>query len=162
MCMYCFFGCRSCVAFDGKKRIIGVAAKNQQVTNMKNTVNGFKRLLGRKFNDPHVQRELSSIPTKVESLPDGSIGFRVNYLDQEQCFTPEQLTAMLFTKLKETSSNALGAQVCECSLTKYLTEITICFFRSTIALLLVQCISQMLNVKLFLMPPKLLALTYCV
>ncbi|KAM7354797.1 heat shock protein 70Cb isoform 2-T3 [Cochliomyia hominivorax] len=104
----------SCVAFDGKKRIIGVAAKNQQVTNMKNTVCGFKRLLGRKFNDPHVQRELSSIPTKVEALADGSIGFRVNYLDQEQCFTPEQLTAMLFTKLKETSANALGAQVNDC------------------------------------------------
>lgn len=107
----------SCVAFDGKKRIIGVAAKNQQVTNMKNTVSGFKRLLGRKFNDPHVQRELSSIPTKVESLPDGSIGFRVSYLDQEQCFTPEQLTAMLFTKLKETSANALGAQVNDCVIT---------------------------------------------
>lgn len=102
---------RSCVAFDGKKRIIGVAAKNQQVTNMKNTVSGFKRLLGRKYNDPHVLRELSTIPTKVEALPDGSIGFCVNYLDKEQSFTPEQLTAMLFTKLKETSSNALGAQV---------------------------------------------------
>ncbi|XP_037807800.1 heat shock 70 kDa protein 4 isoform X1 [Lucilia sericata] len=107
----------SCVAFDGKKRIIGVAAKNQQVTNLKNTVSGFKRLLGRKFNDPHVQRELSSIPTKVEALPDGSIGFRVNYLDQEQCFTPEQLTAMLFTKLKETSTHALGAQVNDCVIT---------------------------------------------
>ncbi|XP_065362261.1 heat shock 70 kDa protein 4 isoform X2 [Calliphora vicina] len=107
----------SCVAFDGKKRIIGVAARNQQVTNMKNTVSGFKRLLGRKFNDPHVQRELSSIPTKVEALPDGSIGFRVNYLDQEQSFTPEQLTAMLFTKLKETSAHALGAQVNDCVIT---------------------------------------------
>lgn len=100
------------MAFDGKKRIIGVAAKNQQVTNMKNTVSGFKQLLGRKFNDPHVQRELNSIPTKVTSLPDGSIGYHVNYLDQEQTFTPEQLTAMLFTKLKETSTHALGTQVC--------------------------------------------------
>lgn len=78
---------------------------------MKNTVSGFKRLLGRKFNDPHVQRELNSIPTKVNALPDGGIGYHVNYLDQEQTFTPEQLTAMLFTKLKETSTNALGAQV---------------------------------------------------
>ncbi|XP_075164308.1 heat shock protein 70Cb isoform X2 [Haematobia irritans] len=107
----------SCVAFDGKKRIIGVAAKNQQVTNMKNTVSGFKHLLGRKYNDPHVQRELNSIPTKVKSLPDGSIGYQVNYLDQEQSFTPEQLTAMLFTKLKETSTNALGAQVNDCVIT---------------------------------------------
>ena len=104
----------SCVAFDGKKRIIGVAARNQQVTNMKNTVGGFKRLLGRKFNDPHVQRELTSIPTKVEQLSDGGIGFLVNYLDREQSFTPEQLTAMLFTKLKETSTQALQAQVNDC------------------------------------------------
>lgn len=107
----------SCVAFDGKKRIIGVAAKNQQVTNMKNTVGCFKRLLGRKFNDPHVQRELTSIPTKVAPLPNGSIGFHVNYLDQEQSFTPEQLTAMLFTKLKETSTQALQAQVNDCVIT---------------------------------------------
>ncbi|XP_055908529.1 heat shock 70 kDa protein 4 isoform X2 [Eupeodes corollae] len=104
----------SCVAFDGKKRIIGVAAKNQQVTNMKNTVSGFKRLLGRKFNDPHVQRELTSIPYKVEQRPDGGIGIRVNYLDQDQLFSPEQLTAMLFTKLKETSTSALQAQVNDC------------------------------------------------
>ncbi|XP_018786099.1 PREDICTED: heat shock 70 kDa protein 4 isoform X2 [Bactrocera latifrons] len=105
------------VAFDGKKRIIGVAAKNQQVTNMKNTVSGFKRLLGRKFNDPHVQRELNSIPTKVDQRTDGSIGYKVNYLDQEQYFSPEQLTAMLFTKLKETSTIALQAQVNDCVIT---------------------------------------------
>ncbi|XP_037934202.1 heat shock 70 kDa protein 4 isoform X2 [Teleopsis dalmanni] len=107
----------SFVAFDGKKRIIGVAAKNQQVTNMSNTVCGFKRLLGRKFNDPHVQRELNNIPTTAEARNDGSIGMRVNYLDQEQHFTPEQLTAMLFTKLKETSVEALQAQVNDCVIT---------------------------------------------
>ncbi|SPP76113.1 heat shock 70 kDa protein 4 isoform X2 [Drosophila guanche] len=104
----------SVVAFDGKKRIIGVAAKNQQVTNMKNTVSGFKRLLGRKFNDPHVQHELTSIPARVEARGDGSIGFKVNYLEEDQHFSPEQLTAMLFTKLKETSAAAMQTQVNDC------------------------------------------------
>ncbi|KAH8419635.1 hypothetical protein KR222_011393 [Zaprionus bogoriensis] len=104
----------SFVAFDGKKRIIGVAAKNQQVTNMKNTVGGFKRLLGRKFNDPHVQHELKSIPARVEARNDGSIGIKVNYLNEEQHFSPEQLTAMLFTKLKETSASAMQTQVNDC------------------------------------------------
>ncbi|XP_034658028.1 heat shock 70 kDa protein 4 isoform X2 [Drosophila subobscura] len=104
----------SVVAFDGKKRIIGVAAKNQQVTNMKNTVGGFKRLLGRKFNDPHVQHELTSIPARVEARGDGSIGFKVNYLEEDQHFSPEQLTAMLFTKLKETSAAAMQTQVNDC------------------------------------------------
>ncbi|XP_030373284.1 heat shock 70 kDa protein 4L isoform X2 [Scaptodrosophila lebanonensis] len=104
----------SFVAFDGKKRIIGVAAKNQQVTNMKNTVGGFKRLLGRKFNDPHVERELQSIPARVEARNDGSIGIKVNYLHEDQYFSPEQLTAMLFTKLKETSAQAMQTQVNDC------------------------------------------------
>ncbi|XP_016974344.1 heat shock 70 kDa protein 4 isoform X2 [Drosophila rhopaloa] len=104
----------SFVAFDGKKRIIGVAAKNQQVTNMKNTVGGFKRLLGRKFNDPHVQHELTSIPARVEARGDGSIGIKVNYLEEDQHFGPEQLTAMLFTKLKETSAAAMQTQVNDC------------------------------------------------
>lgn len=112
--LYSPMPCSSFVAFDGKKRIIGVAAKNQQVTNMKNTVGGFKRLLGRKFNDPHVQHELTSIPARVEARGDGSIGIKVNYLGEDQHFSPEQLTAMLFTKLKETSAAAMQTQVNDC------------------------------------------------
>jgi heat shock protein len=107
----------SCVAFHGKKRILGVAAKNQQVTNMKNTISGFKRLLGRKFNDPHVQYEIRQSPYHIEQRPDGGIGIRVQYLDEEHVFSPEQITAMLFTKLKETSAQALQAQVNDCVIT---------------------------------------------
>ena len=84
------------------------------VTNMKNTIADFKRLLGRKFNDPQVQNEIKSVPYRVEERPDGGIGIRVNYLDEEHVFSPEQITAMLFTKLKETSETALQAQVNDC------------------------------------------------
>uniref|UniRef100_A0A1L8DUC1 Putative heat shock 70 kDa protein 4-like isoform x3 n=1 Tax=Nyssomyia neivai TaxID=330878 RepID=A0A1L8DUC1_9DIPT len=105
----------SCVAFAGKKRILGVAAKNQMVTNLKNTIFGFKRLLGRKYNDPHVQSELKKLPFRAEPMQNNAIGIRVNYLDKEHTFTPEQILAMLFTKLKETSTSALGgAQVNDC------------------------------------------------
>uniref|UniRef100_A0A6B2EDD3 Putative heat shock 70 kDa protein 4-like isoform x3 n=1 Tax=Phlebotomus kandelakii TaxID=1109342 RepID=A0A6B2EDD3_9DIPT len=105
----------SCVAFAGKKRILGVAAKNQMVTNLKNTISGFKRLLGRKYNDPYVQNELKKLPFRVEPMQNNAIGIRVNYLDKEHVFTPEQILAMLFTKLKETSTSALGgAQVNDC------------------------------------------------
>lgn len=62
----------SCVAFAGRNRVLGVAAKNQQVTNMNNTIGGFKRLLGRKYNDPHVQNELRKIPYKVEPRPESA------------------------------------------------------------------------------------------
>lgn len=89
--MYLTLFYRSCVAFSSKNRILGVAAKNQMVTNMKNTVFGFKRLLGRKFSDPHVQKELKYFPFKVEQRPDGGIGIRVNYLGEDNVFTPEQV-----------------------------------------------------------------------
>lgn len=68
------------------------------VTNMKNTVFGFKRLLGRKFNDPYVQKELKPFPFKVEPRPDGGIGIRVNYLGEDNVFSPEQVTYTDFTK----------------------------------------------------------------
>lgn len=107
----------SCVAFDEKKRIMGVAAKNQQVTNMANTVCGFKHLLGRKYDDPHVQRELKFIPTAAERLADGGIGLKVNYLGKPTLFTPVQLTAMVMTKLKEIAVTSLHAQVNDCVVT---------------------------------------------
>uniref|UniRef100_A0A1B0BH99 Heat shock 70 kDa protein 4 n=1 Tax=Glossina palpalis gambiensis TaxID=67801 RepID=A0A1B0BH99_9MUSC len=104
----------SFVAFAGRKRIIGAAAKNQYGSNKENTVIGFKRLLGRKFDDPHVQHELTMIPTKIEERSDNGINICVHYLGQTHFFTPEQVTAMLLTKLKETSSQALQAQVSDC------------------------------------------------
>lgn len=79
------------MAFSQKNRILGVAAKNQMVTNMKNTVFGFKRLLGRKYNDPHVQKELKHFPFKVEQRADGGIGIRVSYLGEDNVFSPEQV-----------------------------------------------------------------------
>lgn len=63
------------------------------VTNMKNTVFGFKRLLGRKFTDPHVQKELKHFPFKTEQRPDGGIGIRVNYLGEDNVFSPEQVSS---------------------------------------------------------------------
>lgn len=108
---------RSCVAFAGKTRTLGVSAKNQQVTNLKNTIYGFKHLLGRKFKDPQVQKELRNIPYRVEEQHDGSIGIRVDYMEQEEIFTPEQITAMLFTKLKTDAAVELKAQIYDCVIT---------------------------------------------
>ncbi|XP_044002348.1 heat shock 70 kDa protein 4 isoform X2 [Aphidius gifuensis] len=114
----------ACVAFSGKNRILGVAAKNQMVTNMKNTVYGTKRLLGRKYNDPQVKSELATLPYKTSQQPDGGIGIHVQYLGEEHVFTPEQITAMLFTKLKEISETALQTAVNDCviSVPSYYTQ----------------------------------------
>lgn len=121
---YSLRGTPSCVAFSTKNRILGVAAKNQMVMNMKNTVFGFKRLLGRKFSDPHVQKEIKYLPFKVESRSDGGIGVRVKYLGEDNVFSPEQITAMLFTKLKDIATTALQTQINDCviSVPSYFTN----------------------------------------
>ncbi|XP_019865351.2 heat shock 70 kDa protein 4 isoform X2 [Aethina tumida] len=114
----------TCIAFSGKNRILGVAAKNQQVTNMKNTVYGLKRLIGRKFRDPHVQRELQTLPFNVIEVANGNIGIKVNYLNEEHVFSPEQCLAMLLTKLKDIASTALGTPINDCviSVPSYFTN----------------------------------------
>lgn len=84
------------------------------VTNIDNTIHGFKRLLGRSYNDPAVQQELRDLPYKVVKQNNGSIGIKVNFLGEQHIFTPEQITAMFFTKLKETSEVALKTKVNDC------------------------------------------------
>lgn len=81
---------------------------------MKNTISNFKCLVGRQFKDPKVQKELQHIPYRCEERPDGTVGVRVTYQDEEHVFSVAQITAMLFTKLKETCESALGAQVNDC------------------------------------------------
>jgi molecular chaperone DnaK (HSP70) len=57
---------------------MGASAKNQLVTNVKNTIWGWKKLLGRKFADPVVQREKNNLPYEVVEGPNGSVGVRVS------------------------------------------------------------------------------------
>lgn len=104
----------SCVAFSNRNRILGVAAKNQLITNLKNTIFGFKRLLGKQFDDPAIQHELRYAPYPTIRFKDGTIGVKVHYLDEEHTFTIQQITAMFFTKLKETAEAALKCEVNQC------------------------------------------------
>lgn len=102
------------MAFGEKQRILGVAAKNQLVTNIKNTIWGFKRFLGRRFDDPYVQEEMKRLPFKVVAHKYGSVGVKVKYLGEEQVFSMEQIAGMLFTKLKETTEAALQTKISDC------------------------------------------------
>jgi len=101
----------SYVAFGEKQRVMGVAAKSGQMTNVKKTFFGFKRLLGRKFDDPHVQSELARFPFEVNNVGDGHVGFVTEFVGQKKLLSAEQLTAALFTKLKITAETALSAVV---------------------------------------------------
>ncbi|XP_053564443.1 heat shock protein 105 kDa [Bombina bombina] len=102
------------VSFGAKNRTIGVAAKNQQVTNANNTVSGFKKFHGRAFNDPFVQKEKNGLAYDLVPMKNGGVGVKVMYMEEEHFFSVEQITAMLLTKLKETAEYNLKKQVTDC------------------------------------------------
>lgn len=101
----------SCVAFTEQNRVMGVAAKNQANTNFKNTVLHFKHFIGKKFRDPSVQAALSSLPYAVVETSGGGIGIKVSYQCEDKIFSPTDITAMLFTKLKLLAEAALDIKV---------------------------------------------------
>ncbi|XP_036169392.1 heat shock 70 kDa protein 4L isoform X2 [Myotis myotis] len=104
----------ACISLGSRTRAIGNAAKSQIVTNVRNTIHGFKKLHGRSFDDPIVQTERIRIPYELQKMPNGSAGIKVRYLEEERPFAIEQVTGMLLAKLKETSENALKKPVADC------------------------------------------------
>jgi len=100
----------SYVAFTDTERLIGDAAKNQVAMNPTNTIFDAKRLIGRKFNDSTVQADVKHWPFKVVSV-DGKPKLHVEYKNEEKDFTPEEVSAMVLVKMKETAEAYLGTQV---------------------------------------------------
>ncbi len=92
-------------------RIVGKAAKNQAVTNPKNTVFSIKRFMGRKFSE--VQDELKTVPYEVK---EGSNGRCVVMIDGEE-YTPEQISAMTLAKMKADAEKYLGETITEAVIT---------------------------------------------
>ncbi|KAJ8041593.1 97 kDa heat shock protein [Holothuria leucospilota] len=114
----------SVVSFSGQQRSQGVEAKSEMVTNPQNTISQFKRLIGRKFNDPAIQEELSKFPYKVIEMDGGGIGIQVLYQNEVETFSPEQVTATFLTKLKSTAEAVLNTKVVGCviSVPQYYTD----------------------------------------
>ncbi len=108
----------SWVAFTPEgERLIGDAAKSQASSNPYNTIFDAKRLMGRKFNDPVVQEEMKTFPFKVVSHGSGNCGIQVDYKGEKKIFTPEEVSAMILTKMKETAEAYLGEQVTDAVIT---------------------------------------------
>ena len=101
----------SWVAFTSEERLIGEAAKNQFSSNTKNTVYDAKRLMGRKFSDPCVQKEISNLMYEVKAGPNDKPVIAVEFMGEKKEFSPEQIGSMVLTKLKETAENYLGEPV---------------------------------------------------
>merc|ERR1712177_161324 len=100
----------SYVAFTDTERLIGDAAKNQVAMNPTNTIFDAKRLIGRNFNDSSVQSDMKHWPFKVTNVS-GKPKLQVEYKAEEKNFTPEEISAMVLIKMKETAESYLGQEV---------------------------------------------------
>jgi len=100
----------SYVAFTDTERLIGDPAKNQVAINPTNTIFDAKRLIGRKFSDATVQADMKHWPFTV--IDAGSLPkLQVEYKNEEKMFTPEEISSMVLTKMKETAEAYLGHEV---------------------------------------------------
>ncbi|KAI9457805.1 heat shock protein 70 family [Lactarius psammicola] len=100
----------SYVAFSTEERLIGDAAKNQAAMNPRNTVFDAKRLIGRRFDDPDVKKDMTHWPFEVVER-DGSPLIKVQYLGEDKTFSPQEISAMVLTKMKDISEAKLGKTV---------------------------------------------------
>jgi molecular chaperone DnaK len=94
------------------ERLVGQVARRQQVTNSKNTIYEVKRLIGRKWDDPEVQRDLKLLGYEI--VKSGN-GVKVKMADKE--YSPEEISAMVLAKLKADAESFLGDKVTEAVIT---------------------------------------------
>lgn len=103
----------SVVAINKKgERLVGQVAQRQRVTNAKNTIYGVKRLIGRKFSDHEVQKDHDIMPYEIVKKGDG---VAVKMGDKE--YTPEEVSAMILSKIKADAESFLGEKVTEAVIT---------------------------------------------
>lgn len=101
----------SVVAYKGNERIVGIPAKRQAITNPEKTIYSAKRFIGRKFSE--VQSEISNVPYKVVAGSNGEAVFEID----GKIITPEEVSAQILIKMKETAEAYLGEKVTEAVIT---------------------------------------------
>lgn len=113
----------SIVAFNAKQRLLGTAAVGSLSTTPKNAVFQIKRLLGKKFGNPDVQRDIQKFPFEVTEAPDGRCRITVDYLGEKTHLSPEQLLAMVLVDQKAIAQDD-GSPVTDCviAVPTYFTE----------------------------------------
>ncbi|MBI4094636.1 MAG: molecular chaperone DnaK [Candidatus Liptonbacteria bacterium] len=95
------------------ERLAGLLAKRQAITNPKNTIFSTKRLIGRKFSDPEVQKDRAWLPYELRASSSGGVEIKMG----ESWHTPEEISAMILAKLKADAEARLGEKVEEAVIT---------------------------------------------
>jgi molecular chaperone DnaK len=104
----------SVVAFtESGERLVGQIAKRQAITNPLNTVFSVKRLMGRKFSDPEVQRDLKVLPYKIVQAENGDAHIDI----RGKVYSPSEISSMILNKMKQTAEEYLGEKVTEAVIT---------------------------------------------
>jgi len=107
----------SFVAFTDAERLVGEAAKNQASRNPANTVYDAKRLIGRKIQDPAVQQDMRNWPFKIVRGKGDKPMIEVTHQGEVKRFHPEEISAMVLQKMKETAEAHLGQKVTDAVIT---------------------------------------------
>ena len=104
----------SMVAFtESGERLVGQAAKRQGVTNPENTFSAIKRLIGRRFEDPTVKKDIGLVPYKIIGADNGDAWVE----SRGEKFAPSQISAFILQKMKETAEAYLGETVTQAVIT---------------------------------------------
>ena len=103
----------SIVAYKDDETLVGQSAKRQAVTNPNNTLFAIKRLIGRRFDDKVVQKDIGMVPYKIVKADNGDAWVEVN----GKKLAPPQISADILTKMKKTAEDYLGESVTEAGIT---------------------------------------------
>jgi molecular chaperone DnaK len=104
----------SVIAFtQAGERLVGQAARRQAMTNAENTIYAVKRLMGRKFEDPEVQRHLLTSPYEIVPADNGDAHVRVRGRD----YSPPEISALVLQKMRQTAEDWIGEQVTDAVVT---------------------------------------------
>ena len=107
----------SYVAFTDEERLIGDGAKNQAAMNPKNTVYDVKRLIGSKFTDDNVNKDMDMLTYDVIDDGNNKPKVKVSSMGEDKTFYPEEISAMVLTKMKDIAETYLGGDVKKCVVT---------------------------------------------
>jgi len=103
----------SIVAFKDDERLVGQPAKRQAVTNPENTVFGVKRLIGRRYDDEHLKKDMKNLPFNVINGGNGDAWIEAG----GEKYSPSQISAFILQKMKETAEAYLGEDVTQAVIT---------------------------------------------